>query len=738
VFIFSPPGRDDPFRIVHAVRGRTRLRLPPIRPGKEVARIETALRHLPGIRSIRVNPHAACVVVTHAADVTANEVCQHLRQCLRDTFAIAAPARPKNMPASQSSDSPGQRSLYAESLEEKMRRVGLASAVLPFFVFRRGSHRRGLLGRFLTIPGLTSLALSVHVLKSGIEVLFKTGRPNADTLTTTGIISSLVAGQDVSALAIVWLTELAELLTEYTMGRTRSAIGEMLSTGEEEVWRVAADGSEELTPLEEIHVGDQIVVHTGEKVCVDGTVAAGEAAVDQASITGEFMPLHKRVGDSVFGGTVLKAGSLTVRAERIGDDTAVARIVHLVEQASERRSPIQTYADRVATKLIPMHFAAALAVYLLTRNPTRSLTMLVIDYSCSLRLSTATALSAAIFSAARQGVLIKGGNHIESLAGSDTLLLDKTGTVTTGKARVTEVLPLAGNLDPQEVLSSAAAAEETTSHPVAKALLDEVKQRGWQIPKHSSTDVYVSRGVETSVNGHKVCVGSRQFMHERGIPTTAADDAAAKLQENDAAVIYVGRDRSLLGVVGIRDSVQQGMASALERIRQSGLTDIQLLTGDTRQHAAYVAGRIGLSEFICNMQPEDKMDIVRALREHGAVVVMVGDGSNDAPALAAADVGIVLGANRTDVAVEAADIIIAGGNPDRLPALFRLGRDTMRVIRENFAIAIGVNSAGLAMGALGWLPLFWGVVLHNCSTLVVVLNSSRLLYHDLGEAGRQA
>lgn len=364
MFIFSPPGREGPFRIVHAVPGRARLRLPPIRLRWDVEQIETALHDLSGIRSVRVNPHASCVVVTHATDVTANEICQHLRRCLRDRFAVLELVRPKSVPSAESNDSPEQRSLYAESLEGKMWRVGTASAVLPFFVFRRGMRRRGLVGRFLTIPGLASLALSLHILKSGVDVLFKTGRPNADTLTATGIVSSLVAGQDASALAIVWLT------------------------------------------------------------------------------------------------------------------------------------------------------------------------------------------------------------------------------------------------------------------------------------------------------------------------------------------------------------------------------------GDARQHADYVAKRIGLNEFICDMQPNDKLHTVRGLRERGAIVVMVGDGSNDAPALAAADVGIVLGANRTDVAVEAADIIIAGGNPSRLPELLRLGRDTMRVIRENFAIAIGVNSVGLALGALGWLPLFWGVVLHNCSTLVVVLNSSRLLYHDLGAASR--
>ena len=303
---------------------------------------------------------------------------------------------------------------------------------------------------------MTAASLAIPIFRSGLSSLATTFRPNADTLSATAIVASIASGRGLSALTILWLADIAELLTAYTMGRTRRAIRDMLSVGEEVVWRLREDGTEERVDLDQLHADDQIMVHTGEKISVDGVVESGEAAVDQASITGEYMPLRKTDGDQVFAGTVVKSGRLVIRAVKVGDQTAVARIVHMVEEATHRKANIQTIADRFSAQFIPVNFLLALIVYLVTGKSSRALNMLIIDYSCGIRLSTATALSAAICSAARNGILIKGSNYLEMLAEADTLIFDKTGTMTVGRPEVINVIPMKADVLVRDVLQYAA------------------------------------------------------------------------------------------------------------------------------------------------------------------------------------------------------------------------------------------------------------------------------------------
>ena len=580
---------------------------------------------------------------------------------------------------------------------------------------------------------MTTISLAVPIFKSGLESLRSNLRPNADTLSATAILASLIGGRDVSALTIICLADIAELLTAYTMDRTRRAIRDMLSVGEEHVWRIRVDGSEEKVPLEELRPSDRIMVHAGEKISVDGMVESGEAAVDQASITGEFMPMAKSAGDEVFAGTVVKSGRIVIRAEKVGDQTAVARIVHLVEEAAHRKAPIQAYADRFSAQFIPLNFSLAILVYAITKSFTRALNMLIIDYSCGVRLSTATALSATICTAARNGVLIKGGNYIEILSEVDTLILDKTGTLTEGRPQVMSIIPLLAGTQPDEVIAYAAAAEETSTHPMAVAIQEKVRRAGHRVPQHSETMVHVARGVETRVNGNRVRVGSRRFMQESGVNLHGSEEAVSKLVRRGENIMYVARDEALVGIVGVQDALRENMKKALNRLRNSGMDDIILLTGDVEQHAEIIATRMAMDRYQAEVLPEDKAETVLQLQSKGVRVVMVGDGVNDAPALAYADVGVAMGGTRTDIAMEAADITIAGDDPLMIPAVINLADKTMGVVRENFAVAIGVNSIGLVLASIGVLPVFWSAVLHNACTVAVVINSSRLLFHDMNK-----
>ncbi len=525
------------------------------------------------------------------------------------------------------------------------------------------------------------------------------------------------------------------------MGRTRRAIRNMLSVGEETVWRLREDGAEECVDLDQLRPGDRVMVHTGEKISVDGAVESGEAAVDQASITGEYMPLRKTDGDHVFAGTVVKSGRLVIRAVKVGDQTAVARIVHMVEEATHRKANVQTIADRFSAQFIPINFLLALIVYLVTRKTSRALNMLIIDYSCGVRLSTATALSAAICTAARNGILIKGSNYLELLAEADTLIFDKTGTMTVGRPEVTSIIPL--KADPlkvdvaaREMLQYAGAAEETSTHPMAAAVVDKVRRSGWQIPAHQDTQVHTARGVQTKVAGRTIRVGSRRFMQENAIDLAPATEAVNRLVRSGENIVYVADDHSLLGVLGIQDALRENMKKAINRLRYTGIDDIVLLTGDVEQHAEIIADRMTVDRYRAEAMPDDKAETVLKLQSKGTHVVMVGDGINDAPALAYADVGIAMGGTRTDIAMEAADITVTGDDPLMIPAVIHLADRTMQTIRQNFAAAVGVNTLGIVLASIGVLPVFWGAVLHNSCTVAVVLNSSRLLFHDVERRAR--
>ena len=329
----------------------------------------------------------------------------------------------------------------------------------------------GALANFTSLEALASLGLSAPMTRSALEGLKKDMRPNADFLTVTSIVASLMLGTPHSALMILALSDLAELMTSYTIERTRSSIKKMLSADDGDVWKVLEDGRVARTPIAQLHAGDTVAVHTGEKIAVDGVIASGVAVIDQSAITGEFVPVEKRAGDEVFAGTVVKSGNIQVKANKVGDQTVVSRIVGMVEASELKKAPIQRYADRFSNYLVPLNFLLCLSVWLVTHNAQKALKMLVIDYSCGIKLSTATAFSAAINTAVKQGVLIKGGAYIEQMSSANTVLLDKTGTVTEGKPKVVSMVVLDDEMDEREVLAYAMAAEETSTHPLASAIL---------------------------------------------------------------------------------------------------------------------------------------------------------------------------------------------------------------------------------------------------------------------------
>ena len=713
----------------HSLPGRARIHCRGLQYLEEHSgEIEERLENTEEILSAKITTITSNILIHFNHENTNVDFIRETTESIIGTFSLIAYKAERKMIMQSTVN---ERRLQEEPISEMMTRVSITTASLLFSFLRGSSPVSGtFIRRFTTMPALTSLSLATPIFKSGLKSMRRSLRPNADTLSSAAILASLFSGRDVSALTIIWLADIAELLTAYTMERTRKAIHEMLSVGEEFVWVLNESGLEEKRSIDLLKTGDRIMVHTGEKISVDGIVESGEAAVDQASITGEFLPVTKKKKDNVYAGTVVKTGRLVIRAEKVGDETAVARIIHMVEEASYRKADIQATADRFSANFIPLNFALSAIVYLVTKSATRALNMLIIDYSCGVRLSTATALSAAIGNSARNGILIKGGNFIEMLDKADTLILDKTGTLTEGKAQIVSVVPVNGKYNERKIVELAAAAEESSTHPMAVAVMDKVKRSGWRIPRHTETHVHVARGVETKVGAKTVRVGNLRFMEENNIDARQVQERVGRLVRRGENVVYVARDRELIGILGIQDMLRENMKKTLNRIRRCGMDDIILLTGDVEQHAEIVASRMAMDRFMAEVLPDDKAETVLKLQSKGVHVVMVGDGVNDAPALAYADVGIAMGGTRTDVAIEASDITITNDDPLMIPATIRLAKKAMDIVRQNFGISIGVNTVGLLLSSLGVLPVLWGAVLHNATTVAVVLNSGRLLFYD--------
>ena len=718
------------FSIVHQLPGRIRIHCPAVRYMEEFRHdIVTDLNETRGVLEGSFSSITGNFLVKFdEKKVTSDFILERLETLITPfMFNALKKDRTKGM-----SSLVEERKLQDESIKEKITSIATVAVTLIFSFFRKGApgHSLPVMKRLFTMPALTGITLGLPIFKSGLESLQKTRLPNADTLSATAILASILAGKDLSALTIILLADIAELLTAYTMHRTRRAISDMLSVGEQFVWIVDEKGREVKLSIEEVSVGDLLISRTGEKISVDGIIEQGQATVDQASITGEAMPVIKEIGDRVFAGTVVKSGLIKIRAEKVGDETAVARIITMVEEAASKKAYIQSIADKFSAAFIPFNFLLSILVYAITRSSSRALNMLIIDYSCGARLATATALSAAICTAAKQGILIKGSNYIEAMSEADTLILDKTGTITEGRPRVTSVIPAEKNFSEKDVIELAAAAEETSNHPMAMAIIEKIKREGWTVPHHSDTEIIVARGVQAKVEDDTVRVGSRKFMEESGVSLEKVKEEVSRIVQRGENIVYVSKNDKLTGVIGIQDSLRENMKKALNRLRYTGIDDIILLTGDVEQQAEIVAGRMAMDSYRANVFPEDKAYMVLQLQSKGTRVIMVGDGINDAPALAYADVGIAMGGTRTDIAIEAADITITRDNPLLIPTVLRLSRGTMNIIKENFAITVIVNTLGLVLSSIGVLPVFWGAVLHNATTVAVVMNSGRLLFSD--------
>lgn len=570
------------------------------------------------------------------------------------------------------------------------------------------------------------LAVSaVPIFARAIDGVVAERRLSADALDATAVSVLAMRGNIVAAALSAALIAGGEYIRALTARRSRGALVGMLASTGRHAW-VLRGNRQVRVPAETLRAGDTVVFFPGDSIVVDGVVQRGSGLVDQKVLTGESDPVLKTAGEAVYAATVLTDGKLFVRAEKVGADTRASRIVQILEGAPTHDTRIANYAGRFADRLVLPTLGFAGAVLLLTGNVNRAVSIVVFDFATGIRVSAPTTVLASMTEAARRNVLIKGGRALEQLARVDTLVFDKTGTLTAGTPHVTDVQALADGISPAEVLALAAAAEQPLSHPAATAIVQAAEQRGIAIPDHGESHYTVGQGIDAEVRGHTILVGGQRFLAGKGVAIpTAAEGAARTAAEGGASSVYVARDGELIGSIAYADLPRSETVAVLERLRARGIKRTIMVTGDNEHVAKVVAKQVGIEEVVADVFPERKAEIVRELQAQGHVVGVIGDGINDSPALAYADVSFSLKAG-TDVARETADVVLHG-DLHGLPEAVDIAREAMRLIRQNLAIVAVPNSAGLVLAGLGLMNPVAATAINNGSNVAAALNGLRPL-----------
>lgn len=539
------------------------------------------------------------------------------------------------------------------------------------------------------------------------------------TLMSVGVLAAMVVGQWATAAVVVFFMRVGDYAERFTTERARRAVKDLTAMAPQTA-RVERDGVEQEVPVAQVQIGEVVVVRPGEKIPVDGEVSAGQATLNQAAITGESMPVEAGPGSKVFAATLIQLGSLRVQTTAIGRDTTFGRVIRMVAEAEAHRADVQRVADRFSGYYLPVVAGVALLTFLLRHDPLATAAVLVVACSCSFALATPIAMLASIGAGARRGLLIKGGKYLEILARADVLLVDKTGTLTLGRPEIKDILPLNG-MSEERLLLLAASAERYSEHPLAGAVRAAAHQRGLILLEPEAFRAVAGEGVIATLAGEVIQVGSRRML-PGGTPVPQAE----LLESEGKTLLWVMQGNDVIGLLSAADIPRPEVPAAFAQLASLGIRQIELLTGDNEQTAASLAGPLKI-DYRANLLPEDKIAIVKHYQQSGHIVVMVGDGVNDAPALAQANIGIAMGAAGSDVAVEAAHIALMREDWNLVPEVIRIARRTMRVVHTNIAFTAVYNLVGLSLAAFGILPPILAAAAQSLPDIGILANSSRLL-----------
>jgi Cd2+/Zn2+-exporting ATPase len=599
-----------------------------------------------------------------------------------------------------------------------------------------------MIAQHLVIRGDVASVLFVVAIVAGVWLVLPKAwgairrmQPDMNLLMTVAVVGAVVIGEWFEAAAVAFLFSLSLLLESWSVGRARRAIAALMDLAPPTAWLVGSEGSAKQVAPTDVPVGAAFLVKPGERIPLDGKVLDGTSDVNQAPITGESIPVPKSRGDAVFAGTINGDGALRIESTRAASDTTLARIIRMVGDAQSKRGPSEQWVEKFARVYTPTVMLLALAIFLVPPLVFsgawaiwfyRALVLLVIACPCALVISTPVSIVAGIACAARQGVLVKGGAFLEAPAHLRAIAFDKTGTLTAGRPRVVEVVPLSGH-DERELVERAAAMEQHSEHPIARAVLDYAETHHFVPAPADDFQVLQGKGARATFDGREFWLGSHRYLEERGQETPDIHQRLETMSGQGRTVVVVGNATHVCGLVALADEIRPGIAATLAELRAAGIEHLIMLTGDNRPTAEAVAAKAGIDEVRAELLPEDKVTAIEALVAKYGRVAMIGDGVNDAPALARATVGIAMGAAGTDAAIETADIALMADDLSKLPWLIRHSRRVLAVVRQNIAFSLAVKLAFVILTFAGISSLWGAIAADMGASLLVIFNGLRLL-----------
>jgi Cd2+/Zn2+-exporting ATPase len=619
---------------------------------------------------------------------------------------------------------PGVFSRYRDFLLSKETIIAFINGSLLLAGFILSLAGRPEIGRWLYFASAVIGAIPLFILAG--KAVFRDHDVTAGFMASVAMIAAILVGEYSAAALVVFMFAIGDWLESLTVARANNALKDLAKLAPATL-AVVRGGEERTIPIEQARPGDIVRVRSGERIGVDGRVVSGSASVDQAAITGESMPVEVAAGDEVYAGTLNQVGMLEIAVTRLGADTTLGQIVRLVGEAQKTQAPVQRIANRYARILVPVTFGIALLVYLLTGDITRAITVLVVVCPCALVLATPTAVVAAIGNAAKRGILVKSGAVIEQVGRVDVVAFDKTGTLTLGQPVVQAVLSLDGS-GCDELLALAASLEGSSEHPIGRAIVRAGQERGLVLPAAQEIAVLPGYGIAGRIGGRTVVIGSRGLLGERDIGWDGETDRKMQaLETQGQTVISVVVDGRLHGLISLADTPRAEARRAVAELKRIGVREVIMITGDNPRAAGRIAQELGIDRIFAEVLPQDKLKIIRELQAEGKTVAFVGDGVNDAPALAAANIGIAMGLAGTDVALETADIGLMADEIERIPQIIALSRQALGVIRQNVVFSMSMNLLSVILGGFGIIGPAIGALMHETSALPVLANSARLI-----------
>ncbi|NVK18483.1 MAG: cadmium-translocating P-type ATPase [Methylocystaceae bacterium] len=676
-------------RIVHETPKRLRVRIEWLnRKLIDASHISTLLERMAGVEDARVNKGAKSAIIRY-------DGLAHTRISILDFLDRLEPT---SLPHVDRMDGEAEH-FFHTSLN------GIALAATPFL----SPTQR------LVVAG----ALVAPTLWAGVESLFS-GKIKVELLDAIAIGVATSRGDAITALSTNFFIHLGELLEARTNNSSNALLRQLLHPAPSNAWK-EVNGELLEVGADQLQLNDVVVVNPGDTIPVDGQVLTGMAQVNEASVTGESVPVNKEMKMRVLSGTIVEEGTLRIRAVKVGDDTTTARISRFIQESLENKSETQKNAEKKANQRIWITLGLGALTFALTRDWTRVASVFLVDYSCALKLSTPVAMKSTMYKCAKDGILVKGGQAIETFANVDTVVFDKTGTLTHGELDVTEIRSVQPKEWPEDrLLALVASIEEHSTHPVANAVVTQAKARQLAHISHDEVNFIVAHGMVSEVNDKRIVIGSRHFLEEHeNVDISSHENMIEELEEKGLILLYTSMDSVLTGIVGLRDQLRDDAKSMIERLYSNGVEKVAILTGDRRRKAQALADQLGITDVYAELRPEEKADIVQKLKEEGRVIAFVGDGVNDAPALINANVGIAM-PQGADLARASADIVLTVDNISGVAQAYEKSTDTMKLIKSNFNWAVGINS-GLFVGAsMGLTSPVISSLLHNGTTLGVL------------------